>query len=232
MAVRQKSKAEQTYRVIKKSLLSGVFKPGARLSEGQVAKKLGFGRMPVREAMFKLQAEGLLKKNGPYGRMYVEYIEDQKLEDILHRYEFREAIESQACRLAAKNMNGWQIDELRKHLEKLTESFRNESRKKRYETNLQFHGYILKNCGNPHMLRVWEEYRLMPFSPRSESVEVKIQSHLVDSDQHHKKLCAVVEAIASHNPELAESTMRDYIREVIEAIRETFQEAPETPFIQ
>jgi DNA-binding GntR family transcriptional regulator len=232
MAVRQKSKAEQTYRVIKKSLLSGVFKPGARLSEGQIAKKMGFGRMPVREAMFKLQAEGLLKKNGAYGRMYVEYIEDQKVEDVVHRYEFREVIESQACRLAAKNMNGWQIDGLRNLLRILSESYQNDNREKRYEASLQFHAYILKNCGNPHMFQVWEEYRLMPFSPRSETVEARIQSHLADMDRHHGKLRTIVEAIASHNPDLAERTMREFIQEITEAIRVAFQESLETPLIQ
>jgi len=57
MAVRQKSKAEQSYQLLKDRLLSGAFQPGDRLSESQIAKKMGLGRVPVREAMLKLQAE-------------------------------------------------------------------------------------------------------------------------------------------------------------------------------
>jgi len=62
--------------------------------------------------------------------------EDQKIEEVVHRYEFREVIESQACRLAAKNMNGWQIDGLRNHLRILSESYQNDNREKRYEASL------------------------------------------------------------------------------------------------
>jgi DNA-binding GntR family transcriptional regulator len=219
MAVRQKSKAEQSYQLLKERLLSGDFQPGDRVSESQIAKKMGLGRVPVREAMLKLQAEGLLKKSGSYGRMYVEYIEDQKIEEVIHRYELREVIEGQACRLAAKNMTGWQIDELRSRLKDLVESFSQDDREKKLEASRRFHTYLLANCGNPLLLRVWEENRLMPFATRTQTVEAQIQSHLTDRSRHHERLPRTVEAIAARDPEVAERTMREYVREITEAIR-------------
>ncbi len=220
MAVRQQSKAEQSYQLLKERLLSGDFQPGDRLSESQIAKKMGLGRVPVREAMLKLQAEGLLKKSGSYGRMYVEYIEDQKVEEVIHRYELREVVEGQACRLAAKNMTGWQIDELRGHLKDLVDSYQETDREKKREASRKFHTYLLANCGNPLLLQVWEGNRLMPFSTRTQTFEARIQSHLADRIRHHERLPRAVEAIAAHDPESAERIMREYVREITEAIRQ------------
>jgi DNA-binding GntR family transcriptional regulator len=222
--MRTRTKSEQSYRFIKERLLSGEFSPGDRLTESKIASQTGLGRVPIREAMLRLQAEGYLKSRGPYGGMYVEYLEDQKPEDVLHRYQLREVIEGQAARLAAMNMNGWQIDELRQRLRDVQQARQSQEQETRFKANRAFHSYLLSNCGNPLLMKVWDEYHLMPLSLRTTMAEDKILSHLPERNVHEEKLVLAVEAIASHDPDRAERCMREFVREITEAIRRTIQE--------
>jgi DNA-binding GntR family transcriptional regulator len=216
-----KTKSERSYRILKEGLLTGVFSPGDRLTEAHIARKLGLGRVPVREAMLRLQAEGLLKSRGPYGGKYVEYLEDQKPEDILHRYELREIIEGQAARLAAKNMTGWQIDELRKRLQRMWDCAANNDREGRNQAGRDLHHFFISNCGNPLLLKIWEEYHLMPLTVRSASMEEKIKRGLGEHrDEKEQKLLQAIEAIAAHDADRAEQCMREFVRNITEAIRQ------------
>ena len=55
---------EQTYRVLRERLLAGEFIPGQRLTEESIAQGLGVSRTPVREALHKLELEGLVEPAG------------------------------------------------------------------------------------------------------------------------------------------------------------------------
>jgi len=58
---------EKTYSLLRKQLLTGQFTPNQRLTEESLAKKLGVSRTPVREALHKLELEGLVKTAGARG---------------------------------------------------------------------------------------------------------------------------------------------------------------------
>ena len=71
---KKKTKSSEVYRLLKKSLQYGTFAAGERLTEAKVAKEFGYGRVPVRESLLRLEAEGLLKTRGAYGGKFVEFI--------------------------------------------------------------------------------------------------------------------------------------------------------------
>jgi DNA-binding GntR family transcriptional regulator len=221
--VKKASKASRAYRLIKEALASGQFSPGERLSEAKVARTLGLSRVPVRESLLRLEAEGALRSRGPYVGRYVAYIEDQKPEDVLYRYEVREIIEGQAARLAAKHMSGRSVDQLRIYLRQLEQSLRSHTHGLRVKAGQNLHRYIVAHCGNPILLDIWDTHHPVPMSTHSVALEHQIMKSLRDPVRHEKRIRLVVEAIAAHKPAAAEQQMRLYIREITEAIRVTLE---------
>jgi DNA-binding GntR family transcriptional regulator len=216
-----KTKAQDAYLRIKQGLLQGMFKPGERLVETKICESFGFRRGPVREALQLLHGEGFIRKDGAYKGHVVEFTEDIPPEQLLHRYELREQIAGGACRLAAKNMNGWQIDVLRDLALKLDPSLESSDRQAIYEANFAFHEFLLDNCGNSLLREVWEAHHLMPPQPRSRQLEDEILGNLPDRNQ--PSLVEVVQAIALHDQGEAEARMKSRVRKITEALRKTVQ---------
>jgi DNA-binding GntR family transcriptional regulator len=84
---------------LRESITLGDIKMGTPLQEASLSKQLGISRTPIREALFKLQAEGLVV-NRPYRGTSVFTVTQEELEDLV---DFREVIEVAAAR---KAMNG------------------------------------------------------------------------------------------------------------------------------
>ena len=104
----QQSLQERTYQALRGALLDGVYLPGERIYEGAVAKSLGVSRNPVREAVRRLQQDGLLQVRPHYG-IYVTTIPPEEIEDI---YRIRGALEATAAALAAERMTDEEVEEL------------------------------------------------------------------------------------------------------------------------
>lgn len=213
------SKNAQAYRQIKRLIESGHVPAGERLTEAYAAKMVGLGRSPVHESLVRLEAEGLLKNTGSRQSRVVVYAEDQDPQDMLYRYEVREQIESAAARLAAKMLTGWEIDRLREFA--LTNDNANLSgdRKVRNEAAYKWHNFLLSHCGNPILLEIWKTHRLAPVQPRSRKFDEMIDAEILRNVKKSPSLSNVTEAIASHDPDLAENLMRQRLRAVTEALR-------------
>jgi DNA-binding GntR family transcriptional regulator len=214
-----KTKSHQAYEKLKGIIEDGRLAPGHRVTETKIANMLGMSRSTVRESLLRLEAEGVLKHRGSRLGRFVEYFEDQDIGDLLKRYELREIIEAGAARFSAMNMNGWQIKELRTYAREIMKALKGHDRETRHGAALKFHTYLLSHCGNPLLLQVWETFHLAPVTPRSEALNTKILSKLPNEQNHNEKLLKAVEAIASHDPDLADREMRAYVHEITEAIR-------------
>lgn len=87
--------AQSTAELLRERLLGGGFAPGERLVEAEIARQLGISRGPVREALAKLRAEGLVYDE-PRRGSFVAELTDHDVHEI---YELRAALEMQAVRL-------------------------------------------------------------------------------------------------------------------------------------
>ena len=214
------SKSAQAYRQLKRLIQEGRVPSGERLTEAKAAALVEMGRGPVREALVRLEAEGLLENRGSRRSRVVAYLEDQNPEEMLARYELREQIESGAARLAAKNMTGWQIDRLRE-LARAAEAVQaSGDREKRNETAGAFRQFILEHCGNPLVLDVWQTYNIAPVRARSPEVEDDVLGAIPQSERNHPSIAEIAEAVAVHDADLAEELLKRRLRRVTEAIRE------------
>lgn len=88
---------DRAYRALRDAIVDGELTPGTPLGEVEQAARLGVSRTPLREALARLEAEGLV---APHGRGVV--VTEVSLDDIRALFELREPLETQAARLAAE----------------------------------------------------------------------------------------------------------------------------------
>ncbi len=199
-------KSDEVYQFVKDKVLGGEFPPGQKLSEAKIAKMMNVSRMPVREAMLRLQFDGLLVDGGTFCSKQVRYLEDYQAEDILHHHEVREVIQGMGARLAAMNMTGWQIAHLSAIETRRENDWDGLDRDMRNELAAEFHHYIMCNCGNPLLFQIWESYQLKPFTVNIPEFEERIWENYPQSDRRIE-FRPVVDAIAAHDPDEAERCM-------------------------
>jgi DNA-binding GntR family transcriptional regulator len=104
----QRSLQERTYQAMRLAILEGRYVPGERIYEAEVAQALGVSRNPVREAVRRLQQDGLLDVRAHYG-IYVTRIPAEEIDDI---YRIRAALEGTATGFAAARMTDADVAEL------------------------------------------------------------------------------------------------------------------------
>jgi len=107
------SLADQAYDRFREGLRTGAFRPGQRLLETELAERLGMSRTPVREAIRRLQSEGLIPHLPARGLCVAAY--DAAQVDEL--YVMREALEGTAARLAAQHAGRPEIALLQRMLD-------------------------------------------------------------------------------------------------------------------
>jgi DNA-binding GntR family transcriptional regulator len=73
---RSRSRTDLVYESLRSSLLKGVLEPGSRLVEANVARDLGVSRTPIREALRRLESEGLVKSVPNSGFRVADFLED------------------------------------------------------------------------------------------------------------------------------------------------------------
>ena len=115
--------SETAYQSLRESILSGQFQPGDRLREGELATSLGISRTPLREAMQRLESEGLLTAAPRRGLVVTEL----EREDIAALYAVREVLEGLAGRLAAQHASSVEIDAMRELLEQQTKASKHDA---------------------------------------------------------------------------------------------------------
>lgn len=99
---------DMTYEVIRESILKGVFAPGERLRQDQLANLIGVSRIPVRSALLQLEAEGLITFH-PYRGAIVNKL---SVEDMREIYELRGVLETHALRKALGAMTPERLERL------------------------------------------------------------------------------------------------------------------------
>jgi DNA-binding GntR family transcriptional regulator len=104
--------ADAVYQALRHGILQGDLAPGGRLRSDALANELRVSRTPVREALRKLEAEGLVARSG--AGLIVHALSEQDLTELFY---VREALEGMAARLAAENATPSEMAEIRELLE-------------------------------------------------------------------------------------------------------------------
>src|SRR5437870_1109598 len=130
---------EIAYEAIRERILSGEFRPGQALSELALAASFRASRTPVREALMRLEEEGLVEivpRRGPTVRL----LAPQEMYEILL---VREALESLAARIAASCISPAQVRRLRTEWEELRDTLSDDSLETIDQKSREFHVDII-----------------------------------------------------------------------------------------
>jgi len=197
---------------IKDAINDGTFKGGEKVSETELAKKLGVSRTPVREALRLLNNEGYIKLM-PNASFVVNNFDAK---DAIEIYQVRRALESEAAAMAARTISEEQKKELIdlynriNDLKIVTEELKGQEFVK---IDMDFHKKIIEISGNSRLLLISESLRDRLYRSRISiaAVENAIQ---ICSDQHKD----ILEAIIRNDSEMAAKKSRDHVDFIINEI--------------
>jgi DNA-binding GntR family transcriptional regulator len=206
--------SDHAYHLIRAQILSGARTGGDWLREGDLAEAIGVSRTPVREALRRLTAEGLVR----YERNRGVQVAVWTTEDLDEIFSLRSVLEPWACRLAARSASeSLNLDELDRLASAMDEAARGAVADvdRITELNNRFHRLILEASNNRRLGSVVSSVVQVPLVWQT-------FSHYSDADLrrslgHHHELVA---ALTAGDPDWAESVMRSHVRAAWNSIRD------------
>lgn len=135
---------------IKAAIIKGKFKPGEKISEGDLAESMGISRTPLREAFRKLENEGFIEIIPRKGAIVTEI----DAREAYHLYEIKSTLEGLAARLAAANMKEKDLEKLKKVNDELKELIDQNDLEAFYKAHTRFHEGFVKLSGNKRLMQI------------------------------------------------------------------------------
>ena len=208
-------KTEKVYELLLESIIKRKLLPGERLIEKDLAGKLGVSKTPVREALSRLQKEGLVE-GMPYQGFLVARISPKDIEEI---YDLREVIEGLAARNATEKIDKEQINQLNLIVRSFEECIRKRDLESYSSLDLKFHNLLADISENGRLSQMMQLFRNQTRILMSTSVI--LPGRVKASLEEHKK---IVNAVITHNPSLAEQFAREHVKNVKMAALNSFKD--------
>ncbi len=193
---------EVVFESVRGAIISGVLKPGERLMEVQLAEKLGVSRTPIREAIRKLELEGLVIMMPRKGA----YVADLSLKDITDVLEIRAALEGLASGLAALRITDEEIEELELTAVQFHQAIEADDFDMIVQKDIEFHDRIFRATRNDKLLQITnnlreqvQRFRIMYINKSNKSKDL--------AKEHYE----IAEAISKRNIDMAERIAKRHI---------------------
>ncbi len=193
---------ESAYAQVRAMISSGELAAGSWLRETTLAERVGVSRTPIREALNRLAAEGLVDISKNKGAQVVSF----SPEDIAGLYDVRAGFEPHAVLLAVPRLSDEDVDQLASLAARMEAIVESGDLDKLSALNNAFHSMFMDRCGNRHFaiaLQTVMRPAVVAHTFRKYSPEALHRSML-----HHAELVA---AAAAGDGEWAESVMRSHI---------------------
>ena len=204
---------EKVYNYLKSAILSGNFDPGERLTEEHLATKLKVSRTPVREALHKLESEGLITPRKKRG-FIASSDSKEEVEELL---ELRAVLEGYALMLISEKISEKTIEQLNGLIEKAEEALRKNRKDEVFRWNTQFHDTL-------HEL-VSDKYRLHHLIVNMRKYVLRYRKDTLQYPDGGKRAIEghrkIMLALRLRDPELCERIMREHIKEAREDALQT-----------
>ena len=189
--------SDRVRRVLLERILDGVYPPGHRLVELQLARELNTSQGPVREALRELEAAHLVQTE-PYRGTYVRAVGEREMREAC---QVRSVLEELAGQLATPFLQH-QSAELEKELEEIRAAALAGDRDGYARHDLAFHRLIVEASRNQILLRVWDS---LAFEIRTRVFTALQSTDLGQFSPYHDE---VIEAVRSGNCEKAGQLLR------------------------
>jgi DNA-binding GntR family transcriptional regulator len=193
---------QSAYERLCNDIRNGTLQPGARLTETEIADRFQISRTPVREAIRRLEAEGLVDHQPRTGAV----VRTLDYPEIMELYEMRTVLEGTAARLAARAASPMEIEELVSINDEMAEAVAGVAGRALTRLNRQFHARLLDAARNRFLLRSMAavENTLLILGPSAMEAPERVQQAVVEHQ-------AVVDALAARDGASAEAAMRAHM---------------------
>ena len=196
------TRGQEAYENIRRHILKGDFVPAALLSEGQLAEQLNLSRTPVREALTRLEQEGMVRTVVGRGT----FVTELTIHDIMEIYQVRGQLEPFAARIAAERMDDEGLCELKRIVEQMHSGNEGNGIEDAYQTDINLHKAIVRSTQNKRMVAFLatlddQMHRVRYMCLRTPS---GLESALAEHD-------LIVKCILDHDPDGAEDAMRKHL---------------------
>lgn len=220
------SLADQAYDSIRAAITNGELPPGEKITERGLAAVLSVSATPVREAIRRLEQEGLVERRGSRSTVVFDARDTPSYELAL----IEASLKSTAVRLAAMNRSDAAVERMQRHLDE-ADRLRNEMREAieaggEYPaetaellllTLRSFHAEAENACGNAVLLRMLSTVNAFSFQHRVASLKARVTSGRVINEryeEHHQLL----DAIRRGDADEAERVMSSHARSTAEEL--------------
>jgi len=204
--------SETAYAALREEILSGRLTAGTPLSETELAERLGVSRTPLRAALARLALEGLVDTTR--GRTGV--VSTVSAGSITELFELREALETQAARLAARRRDPEVFDVLADRFASAPELLRTGGTEAYYALIAEFDDALDDALGNPVYRGALDGVRL--HLARARRIATDNPERLVRSAEEHRLICA---AIRDGDAALAASATTVHLKASLTTILDT-----------
>lgn len=195
------------YETIKNAIILFQLVPGQSLVESELASKLNISKTPVRDALLRLEREGLVKKVA-YKGTYVAEITNKGIADI---FMIRAQLESLAARLVCDKLCPENIVQAQEYINLMEESIQKGEIKKASAYNTHFHDLIISQADSEWLCQILAN--LDDHLKRYRILSNYQSGRLAKSTQEHQ---LVLNAIGRKEPDHAEELMKSHILSVLE----------------
>jgi DNA-binding GntR family transcriptional regulator len=179
--------AEEAFRRLKAQILDNVLPPGYRALEAEIALELGMSRTPVREALMRLQAEGLIRVE-PRRGMLVLSISPEEMTEI---YDVLTALEITAAeRLAARQPDEATLQPLWDAVDDMDAALASDDLDRWADADESFHRSLVEICGNRRLAATALTFRDQ--IRRTRHLTLRLRARPIRSNEAHRDLLRTI----------------------------------------
>ena len=190
------------FNTLRQAILKGELSPGERLMEIQLAEKLGVSRTPIREAIRKLELEGLVLMI-PRKGAEVAKISEKNLRDVL---EVRRSLEELAIELACQRMSQEDIEALEQAQEAFKTAIAKGEAMAIAQTDEQYHDVIYQGTRNDKLVQMLGNLREQMYRYRLEYIKDEDKRQVLLVEHEH-----ILKALRNRNIADAKNAAREHI---------------------
>jgi len=203
------------FQTLRAAILRGELKPGTRLMEIQLANKLGVSRTPIREAIRKLELEGLVLMIPRKGAEVAE-ITEKSLRDVL---EVRQVLEHLAVRLACDRLQDADLIRLREAADAFDKLMNREDITELAEADVLFHDIIYHATDNQKLIGLLSNIREQMYRYRIEYLKHP-DSQFKIHEEHMELIAALEQRDSESAAAITIAHIENQVRQVAEAINQ------------
>lgn len=186
------------------AIMSGRFVPGQRLVEAELTSNLGVSRGPVREALRRLSAEGLIEIVPNRGAV----VRRLSMEEALELFEIRTELEALAARRAAENMKDARIREaFDRAIAPIWSVTPRHSTVEYLQENQCFHAAVMAASGNGQLVKLHQQLHLSLILAQISS---SLSSHVIGASLNEHRMIA--SAIRARDVAAADQAIREHLQ--------------------